>query len=147
MNCRVPLAELFVALLLISGCNGGAAGQAAKVAECPTATHEQGKAGPATVRLLATLSKLNLTNPVADLDMDLSRGNRRFIGIAHHGCTEPGLADGDREISNRLRTDCLDGTSEVIEGDLQRAMTDAATDYAAKYNTELIRRMRTGEVT
>jgi hypothetical protein len=146
MNCRLPLAELFVASLLISGCTGRAADQAANVAVCPTA-QDQGKAGPATARLLATLSKLNLSNPLADLDADLSRGNRRFIGIAHHGCIEPGIADGDREISNRLRTDCLEGTSEVTEGSLQRAMTDAATDYAVKYNTELLRRMRTGEIT
>jgi hypothetical protein len=146
MNCRLPLAELFVASLLISGCTERAAEHAAKVADCPTAP-DRGKAGPATVRLLATLGKLNLANPLADLDTDLSRGNRRFIGIAQHGCTEPGIADGDRDISNRLRTDCLDGTSEVFEGALQRAMTEAATDYAVKYNTELIRRMRTGEVT
>src|ERR1700722_9633278 len=145
MICRLPLAVILSASLLISACTGKEAGYAAKVADCPFAP-DKGRIGPATLKLLAIVSKMNLTNPIADLDVDLSRGNRRFIGIVSHGCTEPGIGDGDRDVASRFRTECLEGTGDIVEGNLHRALTDAATSYALKYNTELVRRIRTGKV-
>ena len=108
---------------------------------------DNGKAGPGTVQLLSTLSKLNLVNPIADLDANLATGDRRFIGINSYSCSEPGIANGDQNAVDRFHSHCLEGTGDVIEGNLDWALTDTATAYATKYNTELIRRIKAGTVT
>ena len=113
--------------------------------DCPYHS-DKGRAGPGTLQLLATLSKMNLANPIADLDINLSSGDRRFIGINSYSCAEPGISDGDLAVVDRFHAHCLEGTGDVIEGNLHWALTDAATAYALKYNTELLRRIKTGIV-
>jgi hypothetical protein len=114
--------------------------------DCPSRS-DNGKAGPGTVQLLSTLSKMNLVNPIADLDANLAIGDRRFIGINGYSCSEPGVAIGDQDVVDRFHSHCLEGTGDVIEGNLDWALTDAAMAYATKYNTELLRRIRAGTVT
>lgn len=114
--------------------------------DCPFHS-DNGKAGPGTVQLLSTLSKMNLVNPIADLDANLATGDRRFIGINSYSCSEPGVANSDQDAVDRFHSHCLEGTGDVIEGNLDWALTDAATAYATKYNTELLRRIRAGTVT
>lgn len=110
--------------------------------DCPF-RHDNGKAGPGTVQLLSTVSKMNLVNPIADLDANLaSGGDRRFIGINGYSCSEPGVSNGDQDVVDRFHSHCLEGTGDVIEGNLHWALTDAATAYATKYNAELLRRIR-----
>jgi hypothetical protein len=113
--------------------------------DCPF-RHDNGKVGPGTVQLLSTLSKMNLLNPIADLDANLASGDRRFIGINGYSCSEPGVANGDQDVVDRFHSHCLEGTGDVIEGNLHWALTDAATAYATKYNAELLRRIRAGSV-
>jgi hypothetical protein len=75
---------------------------------------------------------MNLANPIADLDSNLSSGDRRFIGINGYSCDEPGIGYGDHAVVDRFHTHCLEGTGDVIEGNLHWALTDAATAYALK---------------
>jgi hypothetical protein len=136
-----------IALLTVTACTRKEASPITTATnDCPFRS-DQGKAGPGTVQLLSTLSKMNLVNPIADLDANLAIGDRRFIGINGYSCSEPGVANGDQEVVNRFHSRCLEGTGDVIEGNLDWALTDAATAYATKYNTELLRRIRAGTVT
>lgn len=114
--------------------------------DCPF-SYAKEKAGPGTVQLLSTLNKMNLMNPIADLDANLASGDRRFIGINGYSCSEPGVANGDQDVVDRFHSRCLEGTGDVIEGNLHWALIDAATAYATIYNAELLRRIRAGAVT
>ena len=143
---RRPFTFVSIAIiaLLMAGCTRKEASPIATVTDdCPFRS-DKGKAGPGTVQLLSTLSKMNLANPIADLDANLASGDRRFIAINSYACSEPGVADGDRDVVDRFHSHCLEGTGDVIEGNLHWALTDAATSYATKYNTELLRRIRAG---
>lgn len=147
MQRRLAFVTIVTVSLLIIACGHKEASPTVKVTDdCPFRS-DKGKAGPGTLQLLATLSKMNLANPIADLDSNLSSGDRRFIGLNSYACAEPGIGDGDHEVVDRFHTRCLEGTGDVIEGNLHWALTDAATAYALKYNTELLRRIRSGIVT
>lgn len=106
-----------------------------------------GKVGPGTVELLATLSKVRLANPVADLDANIASGDERFIGVTSYTCSAPGLGTTDAPVVARFHTHCLEGTGDIIEGNLHSALIDAATTYARIYNSELLSRIRSGKVT
>jgi hypothetical protein len=97
-----------------------------------------GKVGPGTVELLATLGKVRLADPVADLDANISLGDKRFIGINSYSCSEPGLAAADVPFLDRFHANCLAGTGDIIERKLHSALVDAAAKYARIYNTELL---------
>jgi hypothetical protein len=145
---RRPLILVSIATLaLLTACiRKDASPITAATNDCPFRS-DKGKAGPGTVQLLSTLSKMNLVNPIADLDGNLAIGDRRFIGISSYSCSEPGVAKGDQDVVDRFHSHCLEGTGDVIEGNLDWALTDAATAYATKYNSELLRRIRAGTVT
>jgi hypothetical protein len=143
---RLTFVAIVTVSLLIIACGRKEASPIVKATDdCPFRS-DKGRAGPGTVQLLATLSKMNLANPIADLDSNLFSGDRRFIGINSYSCAEPGIGNGDHEVVDRFHTHCLEGTGDVIEGSLHWALTDAATAYALKYNMELLLRIRTGIV-
>jgi hypothetical protein len=145
-------APYFVALLcsaaLLSSCvkNSAPHSQAAS-SDCPVPS-DGGRVNAGTVVLLGTMNKLNLTNPIADVEANVARGDKRFIGINGYACDEPGLDEAhDRALVDRFHTHCLEGTSDVIGGNLDFALLDAAMAYARAYNRELVRRIHGGSVT
>lgn len=97
-----------------------------------------------TAVLAATLSKLNLTNPIRDLNKNLKHQDRRFIGIYGVSCDTPGVSEGDRKYVRLpgYGRRCLDGTTDVVENDKHMGMIDEATKYATIYNKELLQRIR-----
>jgi hypothetical protein len=97
--------------------------------------------------LTATLSGVDLARPIADLERNLSVGDRRFIGINGYSCFPPGVDKADEPWSPKFGIRCLPGTSDVIEGDAHLALINKATKYAQEYNVELLRRIRAGLVT
>jgi hypothetical protein len=107
-----------------------------------------GVAGPGTgtKALTATLATLNLANPIKDLDANLKRNDRRFIGVASYACDAPGVRGTDEPLTRSatygLR--CLEGTGDIIESDEHLRLIQKATDYALTYNTELLRRIHAG---
>lgn len=147
MRRRFTFVAVVTITLLIMACARKETSPIVKVTDdCPYHS-DKGRTGPGTLQLLETLSKMNLANPIADLDKNLSSGDRRFIGVNSYSCAEPGIVEGDLAAVDRFHAHCLEGTGDVIEGNLHWALTDAATAYALKYNTELLRRIRTGIVT
>ena len=105
-------------------------------------THQDG-----TAILASTLSALNLSNPVADLDANLSRGDRRLVGLYGIKCAPPDLNESFDGIVARFGVRCLPGTSDAIENDRHAALMTSAKNYANRYNWELLHRIRGGEVT
>jgi hypothetical protein len=116
--------------------------------------HDAGETAPvvaaaengATAVLAATLRTLTLSNPLADLDANLAHGDHRFIGINGYTCSVPGVPDDD-PVVRRFGAGpyCLPGTSDAIEGDRHRTLIKTAEDYARRYNTELLRRIQSGQ--
>jgi outer membrane lipoprotein LolB len=98
--------------------------------------------------LSETLASLNLANPTADLEANLSKGDRRFIGINGYTCTTPGANNEEYSLvhSAQYGLRCLAGTSDNIESEHHKVLIEEATDYARKYNTELLRRIHTGKI-
>jgi hypothetical protein len=146
MQRPLAFAAILVSTMLASGC---ARKEPSPVAKAPIDCElpsDHGKVGPGTALLLSTLSKMNLINPFADLDANLSNGDRRFIAINSYACAEPGVGDGDRQFLIRYPSRCLAGTGDVIEGHLDWALRDAAPSYAMTYNTELLRRLHFGSI-
>jgi hypothetical protein len=105
--------------------------------------------------LAASLRILNIADPAKDLDSNLSRGNTRFVGIYGYSCSPPGFdenakdhdftADQKLEISHGVK--CIEGTGDVIPDDPQYMdLYATAWKYAKTYNTEYLRRIRTGLV-
>jgi hypothetical protein len=100
------------------------------------------------VVLAATLAKLTLENPLKDLNVNLKRGDKRFIGIKEYTCDAPGATDADQTIVNspKFGLNCLDGTSDVVGSEEHLRLIQKATDYATIYNKELLRRIHAGSV-
>jgi hypothetical protein len=99
--------------------------------------------------LAAILASLNLTNPVADLDANVSKGDLRFIGIDGYACHAPGVdSDADDHLitSAKYRLRCLPGTGDVLESEKHKALIDKALEYARKYNKALLGRIHAGSI-
>ena len=118
----------------------------ALLAMVAAAASSDGGVGPGTKALTATLATLNLANPIKDLDANLKRNDRRFIGVASYACDAPGVRGSDEPLTRSatygLR--CLEGTGDIIESDEHLRLIQKATDYALAYNTELLRRIHAG---
>ena len=112
------------------------------------AVSKDGGVGPGTKALTATLATLNLAHPIKDLDANLKRNDRRFIGVASYACDAPGVRGSDEPLtrSPTFGLRCLEGTGDVIESDEHFRLMQKATDYALAYNTELLRRIHAGLV-
>jgi outer membrane lipoprotein LolB len=101
--------------------------------------------------LKATLATLNLADPVADLEANLAKQDKRFIGINGYTCTAPGIKDEDHDEymlvhSSLYGLKCLAGTSDAIESNEHMALISRAETYARTYNVELRRRIRNGSI-
>ena len=98
--------------------------------------------------LTATLATMNLSNPIADLEANTAKGDRRFIGINGYTCHAPGVGTKDDKFvtSSLYGIRCLEGTGDVIEGNQHKHLIDKAIEYARTYNGELLRRIHAGLV-
>ncbi len=92
--------------------------------------------------LAKTLATLNLSSPIADLDANWDRKDLRFIGINSYTCMAPGVGGADTALPQRYGLRCLFGTSDFLESRAHAALMNKARRYAARYNAELVRRIR-----
>src|SRR5260221_1810213 len=104
----MPAAPNFVALLcsaaLLSSCAKNSTPQfQAGSSDCPVSS-DGGRVNAGTVVLLGTMNKLNLTNPIADVEANIAHDDKRFIGINGYACDEPGLEAPDRSLLDRFPT-------------------------------------------
>jgi len=107
--------------------------------------------GPGVQALKATLATLNLADPIADLEANLAKQDKRFIGINGYTCTAPGINDEDYDEYKLVQSSsyglkCLAGTSDVIESNEHMRLINQAETYARTYNLELKRRVQIGSV-
>jgi hypothetical protein len=95
-----------------------------------------------------TLNELNLDNPTKDLEVNLAHNDRRFIGINGYTCDAPEVTEAEWKIihSGKYGMRCLEGTGDVVEGNVHMALIKMATKYAVTYNRELLNRIRAGEI-
>jgi len=92
--------------------------------------------------LARTLATLNLSSPIADLDVNWDRKDLRFVGINSYTCMAPGIGGADTALPQRYGLRCLFGTSDFLESRAHAALISEARRYAARYNAELVRRIR-----
>ena len=104
--------------------------------------------------LAASLRKLNLVDPSKDLDVNLSHGDSKFVGIFGYTCSPPGLDESgtgpDLTADERLLEShgvvCIEGTGDVLPPDRQYMdLFQTAWKYAETYNHELLSRIRKGQ--
>ena len=106
--------------------------------------------------LAGSLRKLNITNPISDVEYNVHNGETDFVGIYGYSCSPPGLDQSggvdkpltpDQELLRYKRVKCIAGTGDVIPDDQQyRDLYQTAWVYAESYNRELLRRIRAGLV-
>ena len=96
--------------------------------------------------LSRTLATLNLSDPFADLELNLKQGDHRFIGINGYTCMATGIADIEYQLLRRFGFRCLDGTSDVIESKEHDRLQEKASAYAREYILELYRSIKKGLV-
>ena len=95
-----------------------------------------------------TISALNLDNPTKDLEVNLAQNDRRFVGIYGYTCDAPEVTEDEWKIihSGKYGMRCLEGTWDVVEGNVHSALIGKATKYAITYNRELLNRIRAGQI-
>jgi hypothetical protein len=95
-----------------------------------------------TETLKATLSRLNLGNPEKDIDTNIANADLRFICICGYACYAPGVDKSDLSLTKKYGTRCLEGTSDVIEGEEHGKLIETARKYAERYNTALLKKLK-----
>ena len=113
---------------------------------CQPAPHSASTLIDHTRVLRATLAALNLSDPAADVELHLQRGDKRFRGIFGISCAAPGTADADQPLVQRFGVTCLEGTTDTIPDANYAPLEEKAARYASAYNAELLRRIRAGAV-
>jgi hypothetical protein len=95
-----------------------------------------------------TLSALKLDNPTKDLEVNLAHNDRRFVGIYGYTCDAAEVTEAEWKIihSGKYGMRCLEGTGDIVEGSVHRALIGKATKYAITYNRELLNRIRAGQI-
>lgn len=106
--------------------------------------------------LASSLRKLNIGDPVKDLDANLARGESKFVGIFGYACSPPGLDESgvgpgltaDERLMESHGVVCIEGTSDVLPPDDRQYMDlyQTAWKYAETYNRELLGRIRRGQI-
>ena len=133
----MPSGRILFALLLL----------VALAVACDATSSGSRPGGGNTATLAHTLALLNLSNPSTDLDANLLRNDRRFVGVYGITCSAPGLSDRDAPLLTNYGINCLAGTSDADEGPEHLSLIEKAHGYAESYNTELLRRIRSGLIT
>jgi outer membrane lipoprotein LolB len=87
--------------------------------------------------LTTTLSLLDLAHPEQDMANHVAHGDYRFIGMNGYSCTAPGIRGTPSEIIDKYGIWCLEGTSDMIEGEEHMKLIKKAKSYAERYNIAL----------
>jgi hypothetical protein len=98
--------------------------------------------------LEATLSQLNLADPVADLNRNLAKDKTYFVGICEPPGRTPGVPPADEDLvhSSAHGLWCLPGSGDPIKSEKYAHAIDQARSYSSRYNAELLSRIRNGTV-
>jgi hypothetical protein len=91
--------------------------------------------------LRSELSKLDLQNPQKDLERNLAIADHRLIGLYGYVLYTPGTGSLTHEEIQQYGIRPINGTSDRISGGDHYRLIQSATDYATRYNQELIQRL------
>jgi hypothetical protein len=94
--------------------------------------------------LAATLSHLNLADPISDLNKNIALEKTYFVGICEPPGHSPGVAEADEPLVHTAAHGlwCLPGSGDLVTSSDYSKLINQARAYAAKYNAELVRRIR-----
>ena len=95
-----------------------------------------------TETLKMELKSLNLENPEVDANKNFSNRDFQFICICGYACYTPGVGKDDLALTKKYGSRCIEGTSDVVEGDEHGKLIEAAKTYAEKYNNALQKKLK-----
>jgi len=98
--------------------------------------------------LLGTLSQLNLSDPVSDLNRNLAQEKRFFVGLCEPPGHTPGVPQAYEDLVHVPEHGlwCLPGSGDPIKTSKYSDAIDQARKYSSQYNAELLHRIQRGEV-
>jgi hypothetical protein len=112
-------------------------------AELQKQTMTESKSSKSQTEILkAVLKSLNLQNPEQDVSANSVKGDLRFTCICGYACYTPGVDKDDLALTKKYGKRCLDGTSDVVEGDEHGKLIESARTYAEKYNDTLLKQLK-----
>jgi hypothetical protein len=78
----------------------------------------------------------NFQDPAADVQKNLSNGDKRFLLVCGYACFAPGQlpANSISELNSRI----IQGTMDAIQGEEHRLLIEKVTKYAEQYNSALL---------
>lgn len=95
---------------------------------------------PEERKSVASLAWLKQANVEQDVESALAKNDHRLLVMAGRPPSLPGVPP---ELASKAKTVCdvryLEGSTDVIQGDIHLKLIQAAYDYAAAYNQELIK--------
>jgi len=92
---------------------------------------------PRGYTLAAQLVALQQANPAADARRAYGDGDQRLAAFAGIGLSTPGLQGRSVQVP-RLGVKIILGTGDSISAEIDEALNSAATEYAIKYNAEIL---------
>jgi len=95
--------------------------------------------------LRTILGSLNLESPEKDLNKNIRSGDLRFVCICGYACYTPGVENSDIDLTKKYGTRCLEGTSDMIENKEHGKLMQTAEQYAKRYNTSLLKKLKLKE--
>jgi hypothetical protein len=95
-----------------------------------------------TAKLKKELSKLNTELPEIDIDTNIRKNDYRFICVCTYSCAPPSVELKDYYLTEKYGQRCLDGTTDVVEGEKHIKLIVRASKYAEKYNTLLLKKLK-----
>jgi hypothetical protein len=109
---------------------------------CISCVQHKDKSPTNSERLKQEISKLDLNAPKNDLNINIKKGDLRFMCVCGYGCYSPGLKRDDIPLETKYGQNCIEGTSDVIESDEHESLINTATEYAERYNAELLKKLK-----
>lgn len=89
---------------------------------------------------LDSLKSLSVSQAIGDADLAFTHGDKRLLGVYSVAIEVPGLP-GNPD-SYRYGIKPIEGTSDTICSDQERALNDNARSYAKKYNQEIMSQLQ-----
>lgn len=98
--------------------------------------------------LLGTLSQLNLSDPVSDLNRNLAQEKTFFVGLCEPPGHTPGVPPADEDLVHIPKHGlwCLPGSGDPVTTAQYAEAIEMARKYSSQYNAELLHRIHQGEV-
>lgn len=112
---------------------------------CAQQNTKLGEKNSNTEILYDTISHLNINDPSIDLIKNIKIGDIRFKGINGYACFTPGVTEKEQILVEHSGIHCLEGTSDAIESTEHGALIKIASEYAKKYNRQLVKALLQNE--